>query len=367
MKVVIVLPVNTDKPIGGFKVVYEYANELRRRGYQLIIVHRRNTAPPPAGRLDWARKLVRVTGKSNNKPVTVEWFTFEPGIELRLVDEVTDDTLPLCDLILVTAWQTAEWVARIGRVTRTLYLVQDYEYYMTADSSTKPRIVETFRAGFELLAISPSVKEMLQSEGIAEYTYLPNAIDHTSFYVESPIEDAARKGVGFAFRAEVFKRADLAVAVVEDVRQRCSFDLQCWSFGRKRPRALPTWIKHYEVPTNPMLRMLYNRTSVFLSTSDFEGWGLPGLEAMACGAALVSTNNGGVRAYAENGINALLVEPGNRIALGDAVFRLLAEPRTRYQLASAGRASCEEFTWKNAGERLDRVIKAPKSLQANVS
>ena len=37
-------------------------------------------------------------------------------------------------------------------------------------------------------------------------------------------------------------------------------------------------------------------------TSYYEGWGLPGTEAMACGCALVSTRNGGVDSYAIEGV-----------------------------------------------------------------
>src|SRR2546430_6400406 len=99
-----------------------------------------------------------------------------------------------------------------------------------------------------------------------------------------------------------------AVIAVDLVRSGLDPDQQSnvWCFGSYPRASLPGWIPHYNASDNRELRRMYNRTAVFIVPSLHEGFGLPGAEAMACGAALVSTRNGGVDAYATHGESALL-------------------------------------------------------------
>jgi glycosyltransferase involved in cell wall biosynthesis len=74
-----------------------------------------------------------------------------------------------------------------------------------------------------------------------------------------------------------------------------------------------------------------------------EGFGLPALEALACGAALVSTSGSAVEEVV--GDAALLVPPGDVDALAAALDWLLADPHARIDLALRGPARAAEFTW----------------------
>ncbi len=55
-----------------------------------------------------------------------------------------------------------------------------------------------------------------------------------------------------------------------------------------------------------------NISHIFISTSWWEGFGLPSLEAMACGCALILTDAGGVNEYAIANENCLMYEPKNQ-------------------------------------------------------
>ena len=95
---------------------------------------------------------------------------------------------------------------------------------------------------------------------------------------------------------------------------------------------------------------------IFVCSSQYEGWGLPGSEAMACGSALVSTAHGGVDAYAQDGETALIVPPRDPAALAEAVRKLLADPALCQTLAARGAASIRQFTWENSTARLERAL-----------
>jgi glycosyltransferase involved in cell wall biosynthesis len=78
---------------------------------------------------------------------------------------------------------------------------------------------------------------------------------------------------------------------------------------------------------------------------------------MACGCAVVSTDCGGIREYAEHGVNALLSPPEDPKGLAQNVLRLLDDDNLRVRLAKAGYEKIQEFTWDKAVTRLEEVLR----------
>jgi glycosyltransferase involved in cell wall biosynthesis len=99
---------------------------------------------------------------------------------------------------------------------------------------------------------------------------------------------------------------------------------------------------------------------MFVHPSWFEGFGLPPLEAMACGTACVITDSGGVSEYAQDNLNCLLVPPKNPPALTFAIQKLIEDTPLRQRLAAAGPATAELFTWDRAADALESILKKPQ-------
>ncbi len=98
------------------------------------------------------------------------------------------------------------------------------------------------------------------------------------------------------------------------------------------------------------LPALYNLASVFAFPSWYEGFGIPILEAMACGTPVVAADNSSLPEVV--GEAGLLVPAGNRAALAEAMAQLLTDRALRLRLRSAGHEQVRAFTWHQAARQV---------------
>ena len=79
-------------------------------------------------------------------------------------------------------------------------------------------------------------------------------------------------------------------------------------------------------------------------------------EYLAAGRPIVASRLPALAEVLEDGINALLVAPGDPAALADAIRRLIADPALALRLAARAFADAEQYSWARRAERLDVVL-----------
>ncbi|MEO8601335.1 MAG: glycosyltransferase family 1 protein [bacterium] len=123
-------------------------------------------------------------------------------------------------------------------------------------------------------------------------------------------------------------------AAIDDAIARSGVAARIARLGRVAPAALPA---------------LYAAAEAFVFPSLYEGFGLPLLEAMACGTPVIAS---GTAALAEvAGDAALLVDPADVEGLAAAMARLLDDPALRHRLADAGARRAAGYTWEHTARR----------------
>lgn len=104
------------------------------------------------------------------------------------------------------------------------------------------------------------------------------------------------------------------------------------------------------------LRALYNRAVGLVYPSLYEGFGLPPLEAMACGCPVICSN---AASLPEVGGDAVLYcDPTDILEIARQMKRVVSEPGLQAELREKGIAQAEKFSWKGAAERTWALLNA---------
>lgn len=106
---------------------------------------------------------------------------------------------------------------------------------------------------------------------------------------------------------------------------------------------VPDALEYAGTPSDEALRDLYRRASVFAYPSRYEGFGLPVLEAMACGAPVVASSAGSVPEV--TGDAAPCIDPDDARAWREAIVALIANPARRAMASGASLRRAAVFSW----------------------
>jgi len=321
---------------GGVRAILTYADRLARRGHQVTVV-------VPGRRTWWGG--VRAGDPS--------WIgDFRP--ELRWVARWNAARLPDADAIVATAWQSAPVVADAPPTAGAkFYLVQHYESLYHGS----PDLVDaTYRLPLRKIVISTWLREIMRERFASDADVLVTPVDGALFHrvdvsrvrgaprVLMLQHDYAWKGVADGMHAVARVRATGGA-------------LQLVGFGVKRPHEASGYDEFHANPPQDDLRRLYSAADIYLCPSWDEGLGMPSMEAMACGAALVTYDNGGSRDYARDGETALVAPRRDVNALAAALGRLLGDATLRARLATAGSAFIRAtFDWDRAVARMENLL-----------
>jgi glycosyltransferase involved in cell wall biosynthesis len=101
------------------------------------------------------------------------------------------------------------------------------------------------------------------------------------------------------------------------------------------------------------LAILYRLASVFVFPSLYEGFGLPPLEAMACGTPVVTSNVSSLPEVV--GSAAVLVDPYDARSISEGIRRVLTDECLRRDLQTRGVARAREYSWERAARRVREI------------
>lgn len=261
--------------------------------------------------------------------------------------------IPKSDLIIANFFPTfypSYLRSRLG-YGRLLYLIQDYE----------PRFCKF------PLSLLASFSYKLKSSQVVVSSWLRSQLRDsppvvnpgpTAGFFPDKSEDLLRekergKSVLYLWSSPRRGRVSIFREVIKDWRWD---DLELWIVGGGaiRPRT-GLKVRLFPLLNEDDLRKVYSSADILLHLSPYEGFGLPPLEAMACGTPCVLTDSGGVRDYARDGYNCLLVgrePPRTR----EAIEKLLTDDMLRERLAKGALKTATRFSMEKMARKFERLL-----------
>lgn len=269
---------------------------------------------------------------------------------------------PETDVVVATHFTTAPWVAdllRSGRARKCFYFLQDYErwFFPESDQRSRDQVGKTYDLIAQKVVKSDWLKGLLKQDGYPSnkirlgmdlLTFYPRDVEPCRNLVVLAMARPRTPRRGFATLVK-------ALALVKKVLPQTEIVF----FGDEiRTQAIPfSYTDSGVISDQNRLAEIYSRADVFIDSSDFQGFGRTGLEAMACGTAAVLTSVGGVTEYARDRDNCLLVPPKDPVSLARSVITLLTDKGLRDRLTASGLETARAYCHKReARETLDYIL-----------
>jgi glycosyltransferase involved in cell wall biosynthesis len=111
---------------------------------------------------------------------------------------------------------------------------------------------------------------------------------------------------------------------------------------------------------DPDLPALLSGALAFVFPSLYEGFGMPVLEAMACGAPVLTSSTSSLPEVA--GDAAMLVDPADTDAIAAGIARIVGDPALRADLRERGLARAATFTWDRCARETLAVLRECAAL-----
>ncbi|MBI3781727.1 MAG: glycosyltransferase family 4 protein [candidate division NC10 bacterium] len=213
-------------------------------------------------------------------------------------------------------------------------------------SMTLPEYLSERRAT-ALVAISTSTRRALARPAVV----IPCGYDPTVFFPSG--EKSASPSILFVGDLGTRKRAELLLKAFTDIVRPATPAAELWMVTTAPvSREGVRWFGR--LPASA-LGDLYRQAWVFCLPSRYEGFGVPYIEAMACGTPVVTTANGGAEEVLDGGRYGLLVKDEE---LGDALLDLLTDERVRLALAASAVARAKAYDIGRIAEQYETLYRS---------
>lgn len=321
------------KVCGGSKIILEYANRLAQKGHKITLI------------------------SYDEKPT---WFNLEENIEFIQVPEnkEIENYIPNSDVIVPTSWKNIYQAINSNKAPVTFF-EQGGSHIFEVENLPKIKY-KTVKSRIELLnfihTVSSYSKEKIKEYYGKDSEVITNAVDGAIFYPRKSLEKTDNNinitiigSEGFKF-----KNIDETLQAIRSLQKKYDNIKLNWISQDK-----PTKNKEKAIvnPKQAEIGNILRKTDIYICNSEYESFCLPALEAMTCGAAVITTDNGGIRDFVKDKYNALIVEKHNIKDLEEKIEILINDKEKRTEMMKNGLETSKQFNWENSVNKMESYYK----------
>ncbi|MCB1001025.1 MAG: glycosyltransferase family 4 protein [Acidimicrobiales bacterium] len=341
MRVGMVCPYSLSVPGGVQAQVMGLARELRRSGIEVRVLAPCD-GPPPATFVTPLGDSLPTSANGSIAPLAPD-----PSCQLRMIRALTEeefDVLHLHEPFIPGPTQTAT-LLHTAPIIATFHSAGDSAAYRYL---RRPVLAASHRLAHRV-AVSKDAEELVKRYIGGEYEILFNGVELEQ-YREARPHPSEGPTIFFLGRHEERKGLDVLLAAMRQLPD----DVRLWVAGTgpdtARLQAQYADDRRIEwlgrVSDADKVARLTGATVFCAPSLHGESFGVVLIEAMAAGTAIVASGLDGYRNVATDGVDAVLVEPGDVQALVDGLKRVLYDAELRDRLIAAGGPRAEQFSMR---------------------
>lgn len=301
---------------GGVKVVLRQANLMARRGHRAMVV-----CPGEAP----------------------DWFPLEA--ELLRTPGLDPADLPDADVTVATYWTTIPR-ALAGRRGEVVHYCQGFEGIYTHNRAEHAAIEDAYRAPVPAMAVAPHLARLLAERFGRPARVVPQPLEP---FFRPPLFSPGRRRrprvlVTSPFEID-WKGVATALAAVLELRRRgvelTLVRLSQWPLSAEERAVVEPDEFHEHLAPHEVPRLVRGCDLLLAPSWEQEGFGLPALEAMACGVPVIASDVSCFRDWTDGA--ARLVPSGDPVAFAEAALEVLGDPALRRRMRRRGRRVARRF------------------------
>ncbi|ACB51450.1 probable glycosyl transferase [Crocosphaera subtropica ATCC 51142] len=353
MRITFIIPEANTR--GGIRVVAIYAEQLQKRGHDVLVVSQPHSIPTFRQQL---KSVLKGKGLIKQEQSSFSYFDTlnVPHKILESRRPVIDQDIPDGEVVVATWWETAEWVAKLSHSKGAkAYFIQHHEIHPYLP---KDRVIATYYSPLHKIVIARWLKELMKNQyNDFSISLVPNSVNLEQFQT-TPRLKQDQPTVGMMSSKLDWKGCDIAIQGVILARQQIS-NLSLVAFGQEQLTSdlnFPDDTQYFQQPPQPMLKDIYARCDAWLFPSRLEGFGLPILEAMACRTPVIGTPAGAAPELISQG-GGILVKPEDPEDMAKAIIEIVNMSNDQWQVMSnAAYQTATSYTWEDATDLFEEAL-----------
>jgi len=335
---------------GGVKAVFMFAQQLCKHQHEVNVIYPQMPLRIGAKLLHPVQLVKEAGYLALNRWQPIEWYGWDVNV-MQVQSLLHSKEIPDADITVATQWETAYYVKEYPKSKgEKFYLIQDLETWY----GHVKEVVKTYHLGLYNIVHSDWLAYRLHCLNAPIKAVIPHAPDHNQFYPDATTKDRnAPVRILMCYRKEKWKGIEEAVGAYNLVKGNTHLVM----FGLPNYDALPAgWPidEYYENSKQEDLRRIYNSCDIFVFPSEREGWGMPPMEAMACGLPVISRPVGAVTEFIIPGISGLLVT--DKDSMAKAMDALIKDPLRRERIGLAAYEAMKNYTWEKSSKMMEELF-----------
>lgn len=312
---------------GGSKIILEYANRLTQKNHDVTIV------------------------TYDEKP---QWFKLNDKVNFVQVPKNDDikNYIPQCDLVVATSWKCI-YEAVQSNVAPVVFFEQGGSHLFEPQNIDKNKL-DIIKHRINLVSFVYTVSSYAKEKMLEIYNQnsevICNAVDSDIFFPREAYTDK--------------EKIELTIIGSEDFKfKNIGEILQAYRIlAKKYSNISLNWITQTQPTQNPEKAIvnppqkeigeILRKTDIYICNSEYESFGLPTLEAMTCGSAIITTDTGGMRDFVRENENGLIVKKHDLSDLIEKIEMLIIDKQLRQKLSQNGIKTAKTMTWDDSVEKL---------------